>query len=105
MLISDDGINWLPAGGSHIDIGTATKERCAVPGQGEVIGDSANNLSSLSIKLLSAEGFLGTRYLGQKLGCYAAVEDRGCGSTWKIFAIRGEIRGVVQGLPAARAQS
>jgi hypothetical protein len=102
LLISNDGINWLPASGPYIDIGAATKERCVVPGQGEIVSDPANNLSSLSINFLSAEGFLGTVDQGQKLGCYSAIEDRGRGSTWKIFAMRGEIRAVVGGLPTDR---
>ena len=78
-------------------MGKATKERCVVPGQGEIVGDAANNLPSLTVSFLSAEGYLGTFDQGQKLGCYSAGEDRNRGSTWKIFAMRGEIRPVVRG--------
>jgi hypothetical protein len=96
LLISNDGINWLPAGGSVIEMGRATKERCVVPGQGEIVGDAANNLTSLSVSFLSAEGYLGMVDKGQKLGCYSPSEDRSRGSTWKIYVMQGEIKPVAR---------
>jgi hypothetical protein len=96
LLISNDGVNWLPAGGSVIEMGRATKERCVVPGQGEIVGDAANNLTSLSVSFLSAEGYLGMVDQGQKLGCYSPSEDRSRGSTWKIYVMQGEIKPVAR---------
>jgi hypothetical protein len=96
LLVSNDGINWLPAGGSVIEMGRATKERCVAPGQGEIVGDAANNLTSLSVSFLSAEGYLGMVDQGQKLGCYSQSEDRSRGSTWKIYVMQGEIKPVAR---------
>jgi hypothetical protein len=96
ILISEDGINWLPADGSVIDAGLASSEHCATPGTGELVGDDVNNLTSLSVAFLSSEGYRGTVDQGQKVGCYAASEDRVRGSSWKMYVMRGEIRPVVR---------
>jgi hypothetical protein len=96
ILISEDGVNWLPANGSVIDAGLASGEHCASPGTGELVGDDANNLVSLSVHFLSSEGYLGTADRGQKAGCYAASEDRSRGSTWKIYVMQGEIKPVAR---------
>jgi hypothetical protein len=96
ILVSDDGVNWLPAGGSVIDAGLASSEHCATPGTGELVGDDANNLKSLSVYFLSSEGYLGTADQGQKVGCYAASEDRVRGGSWKMYLMQGDIRPVLR---------
>jgi hypothetical protein len=97
ILVSEDGVNWLPADGSVVDAGLASNEHCAAPGPGELVGDDANNLVSLSVSFLSSEGYLGTADQGQKAGCYAASEDRVRGGSWKTYIMRGEIKPIVRG--------
>jgi hypothetical protein len=97
VLVSEDGVNWLPADGSVVDAGLASNEHCAAPGPGELVGDDANNLVSLSVSFLSSEGYLGTADQGQKAGCYAASEDRVRGGSWKTYIMRGEIKPIVRG--------
>jgi hypothetical protein len=96
ILVSEDGVNWLPADGSVIDAGLASNEHCAAPGTPELVGDDANNLASLSVALLSSEGYRGGADQGQKAGCYAASEDRVRGGSWKTYVMRGEIRPVLR---------
>jgi hypothetical protein len=96
ILISEDGINWLPADGSVIDAGLVSNEHCATPGTGELVGDDANHLVSLSVYFLSSEGYLGTADQGQKVGCYAASEDRVRGGSWKTYVMQGEIKPIVR---------
>jgi hypothetical protein len=96
ILVSEDGVNWLPADGSVIDAGLSSNERCAAPGTPEVVGDDVSNLVSLSVAFLSSEGYRGTADQGEKAGCYAASEDRVRGGSWKTFVLLGEIRPVVR---------
>jgi hypothetical protein len=96
ILVSEDGVDWLPADGSVIDASVVSNEHCAAPGTGELVGDDANNLVSLSVAFLSSEGYRGTADQGEKSGCYAASEDRVRGGSWKTYVMQGEIRPVVR---------
>ncbi|MGH6848076.1 MAG: hypothetical protein ACREC0_11760 [Methylocella sp.] len=88
--ISEDGIHWTPAG-SFIPIGVAVDAHCPAPGAGTIVGDEGGNLSSLSVNILSGEGYLGTADRGRILGCYNASEDRSRGSTLKMYLFQGDI--------------
>jgi hypothetical protein len=90
FAISEDGIHWVPKG-SFIPIGVAVDTHCPAPGPGTIVGDEGGNLSSLSVNMLSAEGFLGTADRGRILGCYNASEDRSRGSTLKMYLLQGDI--------------
>lgn len=90
FAISEDGIHWVPEG-SFVPIGVAVDTHCPAPGPGTIVGDEGGNLSSLSVNILSPEGFFGKAERGSKLGCYNASEDRSRGSTWKIYLLQGDI--------------
>jgi hypothetical protein len=90
IYVSGDGINWV-SGGSQNDVGIAVSGHCAAPGPGEIVGNSLNHVSSLSIQFLSSEGYYGTGDNGRQYGCYSQLEDKGRGSTWKIHLIEGTI--------------
>jgi hypothetical protein len=90
IAISEDGIHWAPKG-SDISIGNAVDAHCAAPGPAAIVGDEGGHLSSLSVNILSPEGYFGQGEQGPKLGCYNASEDRARGSTWKIYLLEGDI--------------
>ena len=90
FAISEDGIHWAPKG-SVISIGNAVDAHCAAPGPAGIVGDEGGHLSSLSVNILSPEGYFGQGEQGPKLGCYNASEDRSRGSTWKIYLLEGDI--------------
>ncbi|MGH6794303.1 MAG: hypothetical protein ACREDH_03680 [Methylocella sp.] len=90
FAISEDGIHWTPDS-SFIAIGNAVDAHCAAPGPAAIVADDGGHLSSLSVNILSPEGYFGTADRGSKLGCYNASEDRSRGSTWKIYLLQGDI--------------
>ena len=77
--------------GSFIAIGVAVDTHCPAPGPAAIVGDEGGNLSSLSVNILSPEGFFGKAERGSKLGCYNALEDLSRGRTWKIYLLQGDI--------------
>jgi hypothetical protein len=91
FALSEDGIHWMPSDGSVIGIGNAVGAHCAAPGPGAIVGDENGNLSSLSVNILSPEGYLGTADQGSTLGCYKPSEDNSRGSSWKIYLLQGRI--------------
>jgi len=99
FLLSEDAIHWFPTDGSIIGIGNAVTGHCAAPGPGAIVGDESGHLSSLSVHILSPEGYLGTADQGSTLGCYKASEDNSRGSSWKIYLIQGQIMTSLSQLP------
>ncbi|MGH6842636.1 MAG: hypothetical protein ACREDV_11190, partial [Methylocella sp.] len=90
FAISQDGIHWVPQG-SDISIGNAVDTHCAAPGPATLVGDEGGHLSSLSVNILSPEGYLGKVDRGPELGCYKEYADRARGNTWKIYLLQGDI--------------
>lgn len=104
-VTSSDGITWAPTNSSGqaewqtLGDGAAVPTDCAAPSQAAILTDARGNVSGTYVNMLSAEGRMGPRDLGEnpkQHRCYSALEDPSAGgargSTWGLRVIQGHFR-------------